>query len=155
VLQIRAAAAEPPGGLARLGGVTRMVDYQELRRRFLMALEAASRAQESGDLAAIEADYAQLDALLPRDTDPAFDKLQTALEFWDGWIDARNHDWLYYEGIREEDWPRLARGIVDDLRRDREISDECVLQRFDWWRQAKRPSAWARLRGIFRGGSAV
>jgi hypothetical protein len=132
-----------------------VVDYHELRQRFHAALEAAARAHESGDLAAIEAGYDELDALLPHNDDPAFDKLHTALEFWDGWIDARNHDWLYYERIQEEDWPRLARGIVDDLRRDREISDERALQRFDSRRRTTRPSVWARLRGIFRGGSVV
>ena len=132
-----------------------MVDYQQLRQRFLTALDAAARSQESGDFAAIETGYEELDALLPRNVDPAFDKLHSALEFWDGWIDARNHNWLYYEGIQREDWPGLARGIVDDLRQDREISDQRVVQRFNWRRRATRPSVWARFRGIFRGGTAV
>ena len=128
-----------------------MVDYQELRQRFVTALDSAARSQESGELAAIEVGYSELDSLLPRNTDAVFDKLHIALEFWDSWIDARNHDWLYYEGIQKEDWPRLARGIVDDLRQDREISDQGVVQRFDWWRRPKRPSVWTRLRGAFGG----
>ncbi len=67
-----------------------MVDYQQLRQRFLTALDAAARSQESGDFAAIETGYEELDALLPRNVDPAFDKLHSALEFWDGWIDAQS-----------------------------------------------------------------
>lgn len=45
--------------------------------------------------------------------------VRVALEFWDGWIDARNHDWLYYEGIGEHDWPRYARVVSDCLRSNR------------------------------------
>jgi hypothetical protein len=132
-----------------------MVHYEELRHRFLTALDSAARSQEAGDLAGIEAGYRELDSLLPRNAGPAFDKLHIALEFWDAWIDARNHDWLYYEGIRKDDWPRLARGIVGDLRQDREIGDQQVVQRFDWWRRAKRPSLWAWLRGALGGGTTV
>jgi hypothetical protein len=39
--------------------------------------------------------------------------VRIALDFWDGWIDARNHDWLYYDGIEEHDWPRHARVVSD------------------------------------------
>src|SRR5207249_10355862 len=135
--------------------VGRTMTYHELRQRFLSGLEAAAQAQESGHLGGVETGYRELDSVLPRTDDPVYHKLEIALEFWDGWIDARNHDWLYYEGIQREDWPRLARGIVDDLRQDREISDQRVVQRFNWRRRATRPSVWARFRRIFRGGTAV
>jgi hypothetical protein len=72
-----------------------------------------------------------------------------ALEFWDGWIDARNHDWLYYPGIAVSDWPRLAHGIVEDLRQDRDISDEALLERFDFRRRPARSFLWARLKAMF------
>ena len=97
-------------------------NYEALRRRFVARLEAATRAHESGDLTAISMGYDQLDAELPRNAGPDFHKLDVALEFWDGWIDARNHDWLYYPGIAASDWPRLARGIVEDLEHNRDIS---------------------------------
>ena len=130
-------------------------EYDEFRQRFIAALDAARRAQESRDLAAVEVGHKELDALLPRNAGPTFDKLHIALSFWDGWIDARNHDWLYYEGIRAEDWPWLARGIVDDLRNDHEISDQRVLKHFELRRQGKRPSflAWLRRRILRRGGA--
>ena len=129
--------------------------YHELRQRFLSSLEAAAQAQESGDLDGIETGYRELDSLLPRTDDPVYHKLEIALEFWDGWIDARNHDWLYYEGISEDDWPELARRIAADLREDRDVNDERVLDRFDPRRRRGRPSMWARLRGIFRRENAV
>lgn len=34
--------------------------------------------------------------------------VSVALEFWDGWVDARNHDWQYYPGIARDDWPRAG-----------------------------------------------
>lgn len=131
-------------------GMSSTVAYEDLRERFAACLDAAARAQESGDLPAIEADFDQLDSELPRGAGPEFDKLHVALKFWDGWIDARNHDWLYYSGIVAEDWPRLARTIVKDLQQDREISDERVLEHFDFRRQPPRSSLWAQLKSLWR-----
>jgi len=131
--------------------MSQTANYHELRRRFVAALEAAARAHASGDLPAIETGYAELDAALPRGANPVFDKLHVALEFWDGWIDARNHDWLYYEGIGAEEWPLLSSAVVDDLRHDRDIRDERVLERFDVRRRATRGSLWTRLKGFFGG----
>jgi hypothetical protein len=99
--------------------------------------------------------YDQLDAQLPRNAGPDCDKLHVALEFWDGWIDARNHNWLYYPGVAADDWPRLARGIADDLQQDRDITDERVLERFDFRRRAGRSSLRARLKGMLGVAGAV
>jgi len=129
--------------------------YHELRQRFLSGLEAAAQAQESGHLGGVETGYRELDSVLPRTDDPVYHKLEIALEFWDGWIDARNHDWLYYEGISENEWPELARRIAADLREDRDVTDERVLDWFDPRRRRAHPSMWARLRGIFRREDAV
>ncbi len=75
--------------------------------------------------------YDEIDAVLPRGNDPRWDKIFIALHFWDGWIDASNHDWRYYEPIQQSDWPVLAREIAADLRSDREITSSAVLARFD------------------------
>ena len=125
------------------------VTYEELRQRIVTYLDAAIQAHESGDLEAIETDYEELDAELPRNAGPEFDKLHVAFEFWSGWIDARNHDWLYYPGIQVGDWPRLARGIVQDLQQNCDIRDELVLKHFDYSRQPVRTSLWARLKALF------
>ena len=103
----------------------------ELRRAFVAGLEAAARAHESGNLTAIETGYEELEAALAQSAAPDGDQLSIACHFWDGWIDARNHAWLYYAGIEEKDWPSLARIIADDLRHDRPITDARVLRRFD------------------------
>ncbi len=43
-------------------------------------------------------------------------RLGIAYNFWDQWIDARNHHWHYYPGVEEKDWPIIARQIVRGLR---------------------------------------
>jgi hypothetical protein len=113
----------------------------------ISGLLQAADSHEAGRLHGIEAPYDTLDSKLPRDVGPEFDKLFIALNFWDGWIDARNHDWQYYEGIRTKDWPRLARSIVADLQADREITDEAVRKRFDFKNQTGGPSILRRLAG--------
>lgn len=113
------------------------MDYHEIRERFITALRAAIQAQESGNLAQIESGYDELDVMLPRSNNLMFDKLHITLVFWDSWIDARNHDWLYYKGISKADWVQLAQQIVENLYQDREITNEQVLQNFDLRRRLR------------------
>lgn len=105
-----------------------ILDFDDFRARFALALEAAADAQDAGDLAAIESGYEELDGLLPRNADPRFHMLHVALMFWDGWIDSRNHDWLYYDELSASDWPVLARGVAERLRENLEIVDPRVLR---------------------------
>ena len=125
-----------------------ILSYSEAKQAMISGLLQAASEQEASRLSEIERSYDTIDANLPRDAGPEFDKLFIALNFWDGWIDARNHDWQYYEGIRAEDWPQLAKRIVDDLKADREISDELVRKHFDFKNQVNEPGIFKRLAGI-------
>ena len=102
----------------------------DMRDRAVAWLVAAADAQERGDLARIEDGFDELEVLLARGGQLEHATLRIALDFWDGWIDARNHSWMYYEGIGRSDWPQLARGIASDLEADRDVRDERVLARF-------------------------
>jgi hypothetical protein len=53
-----------------------------------------------------------------------------AFQFWDGWIDARNHDWQYCEGIGREYWPHLAERVATALEARTEIDDPTLLAHF-------------------------
>lgn len=57
-----------------------ILDFDDFRARFALALEAAADAQDAGDLAAIESGYEELDGLLPRNADPRFHMLHVALD---------------------------------------------------------------------------
>ena len=83
--------------------------------------------------------HEDIDAALPRNRDPRWDKVFIALHFWDGWIDATNHAWRYYEPLQQSDWRHLARELAADLRADREITNPVVLGRFNF-----RPSGEAK-----------
>jgi hypothetical protein len=105
--------------------------YLEAKQAFIDGLSRDVDAHEAGRYEEVGAGFDDLEAALPRGHGPEFDKLFIALNFWDGWIDSRNHNWLYYKGIEQSDWPVLARSIVKSLEADQEISGPMVLRHFD------------------------
>jgi hypothetical protein len=103
---------------------------EQARVRVAEALERAAAAHEAGRCAELQRLFEIID--IPDVRVPGADgqRIGVALNFFDGWVDALNHDWLYYEGIEREDWPRLARALALCLREDREL-DAPQLARFD------------------------
>lgn len=53
-----------------------------------------------------------------------------AINFWDDWGDAANHEWQYHEPTTEEDWPRFARQIAACLRSGSMGAEDSDLERF-------------------------
>ena len=80
----------------------------------------------------LEPGYDEIDVSLPRGGGPEWGKLFVALSFWDGWIDASNHEWMYYSPIAESDWPTLAQEIAAALRLNREIENPVIVEKFDF-----------------------
>lgn len=132
-----------------------MITYTEARARLARHLEWDAAAHQEGRFEEIGRGYDPLEGEMPQGSDPAFAKLWIALNFWDGWIDARNHGWRYYEGIDRDAWPVLARAIARDLTEDRDIMSPVVRDRF-----GPRPGTPLRvkfanpLRWFFRGGGS-
>lgn len=62
--------------------------------------------------------------------EPATPAVALAFEFWNGWIDSRNHDWQFYPGIERDDWPRCADEIAAALTSGDEISNPTLLRLF-------------------------
>jgi len=57
--------------------------------------------------------------------------VNTAIEFWDAWIDERNHGFPgFYAGINTEMWAELAHQIANDLERNAIISSPLVIEHF-------------------------
>lgn len=119
--------------------------YAAGKQRLIDELLRSADAQESGRIQEIDGSFDQLEECILNNPDPEFDRLRTAPEFWAGWIDAGNHDWLFYEGIEASDWPRLARLIAEDLKADRETSDERIKKHFDYRLREKRTGIWKCL----------
>ena len=115
------------------------------------ALLADADAHEGGRFDDIAERYDDVLAELLPLKDRWTPQVSIAFEFWDGWADARNHDWHYYPGIARDDWPRLARDIARSLREGVEPADPIVLQHF---RPRPRRSWRTRFREWLRGGTS-
>lgn len=94
------------------------------------ALLSDADAHEGGRFDEIAERYDDILAELLPFEDSWPPQVSVAFEFWDGWVDARNHDWQYYSGITQEDWPRLARDIARSLREGVEPADPIVMRHF-------------------------
>jgi hypothetical protein len=122
-----------------------MLTYTEAKQFLIENLSRDAAAHEAGRYRDIGRAFDELDANLPRSGGREFDQLFITLAFWDGWIDARNHDWQYYDEIGEADWPALARKIVASLASGQEITEPAVLRHFDF--RARQPRA-GRLKSL-------
>lgn len=54
---------------------------------------------------------------------------------------------MFYEGIKEADWPELAKIIIADLKADREITNELILEHF--FIKPKPKSVFKRIASFF------
>jgi hypothetical protein len=112
------------------------------------ALRRDASFHESGQFDAIGEGYDDAEGeLLPLEERRERD-VGIAISFWDGWIDSRNHDWQYYEGITQKDWPILAHMIASALEARDPISDSRVLEHFA---PENQQSFWSRLKGWMGG----
>jgi len=76
-------------------------------------------------------------------------RLSIALNLWEGWSDSAAHNWLYYDGMKADDWPRLALVAIDAVEHDRPI-DDAKLNAFARSRAPSGVSRFlARLRSLF------
>jgi hypothetical protein len=107
-----------------------MFTYEEAKGHLLEHLTHDIQAHAAGDYWQIGKGFEEFDIRLPRDNDPRFKNFHITLNFWDGWQDARNHNWRYYEGISQSDWPELAKAILQCIEEDKEITNELILERF-------------------------
>jgi hypothetical protein len=128
-----------------------MFSYTEAKQFLIDSLTQDAIAHDAGRYRDVGQSLDEFDANLPRDERPEFNKLFVALNFWDGWIDARNHDWQYYSGISQPDWPVLARHIVQAMVDDREITEPLVLQHFNLREGQSLRDRFNSLLGRFRG----
>ncbi len=128
-----------------------MFSYTEAKQFLIENLMRDAVTHEAGRYQDIGHDFDEFDANLPRDERPEFNKLFIALNFWDGWIDARNHDWQYYAGISRPDWPVLARNIVQAIADDREIAEPMVLEHFSLRERQSLRERFNSLLDRFRG----
>ena len=108
-----------------------MMNYMEARDSLVSNLRLDADAHEAAQYDAVGRRFDWLEHRFPRGTAPELGRLHIALTFWDGWVHARNHGWPPGP-ITVDEWPGLTRSVADDLSADREISNEKVLENFDF-----------------------
>lgn len=106
------------------------LSYEQARDFLITRFKKLMNSHEQGNYSEIHQGFDEFDALVPRSSSPRFRKVLIALSFWDGWIDASNHNWDYYEGISKDDWPQLCRTIIRDLSSDRDLTNRAVVDLF-------------------------
>jgi hypothetical protein len=113
-----------------------MPTYFSIRDVVISRLEHDIEAQESGRFSeigihfdTIADEFDLLPHVVARDS-PEWDRLNTAMAFWSAWIGARFDGWRNSYGVSEQDWPQLARRLVEDLASDREVSDPAIRRYF-------------------------
>jgi len=110
------------------------------------ALEADVAHQENGRISEIGKTF---DPTLARilEVNADYDEsVGFAFTFWDNWLDASNHQWMYHDPITEHDWPRFARETADAIRRGELPRNEFLLEHM---RPRPRRSLWQRIKSLF------
>lgn len=126
------------------------MSYEVAKECLVSALLHDEVAHREGHYDEIGAHFDEVEGGFSSLLEPENHKLFVVLSFWDGWIDARNHDWDYHEPITKADWPNLARQIVNDLNTDSELTNPIVIEKFDFAIPPFRPNIWQRLKRSLR-----
>ena len=124
-----------------------MFTYDEAKHYLIDHLSRDVALHVAGDYWHVGDNFDEFDKNLPRNDDPKFKKLYIVLNFWDGWQDSRNHDWHFYKGISKNDWPRLAEIIIQNVKEEKEITGEIILEHFDL---KPREGIISKLKKIFK-----
>jgi hypothetical protein len=123
---------------------------REARRILADALESEAAEHDAGrysKLAECYDDvYGELLPLVNTDRPP----FQVALYFLDSWGDASQHQWRFYDGINQADWPTYARQIASVLRSDGQVTDPILLRHFGPRRPSFVTRWFQRMVGLLR-----
>lgn len=107
-----------------------MNSFEEARKFAIDSLERAISAHDRGDIFSIEDGIDEYENIIPREEIANNSLLFLTLEIWSGWSDSAVHDWQFYEPLKKNDWPRIAKILLGDLRANREVTNAEILANF-------------------------
>lgn len=128
-----------------------MSEFDEARKLAIRCLEKALIAHENDDVFSIEDGLEEYELLMHREEIKANSLLCLALEFWSGWSDSAVHDWNFYEPLSKEDWPRLAKILLSDLKANREVTNKEIISNFNVTSKQKAGSILSRILTVTHG----
>lgn len=130
-----------------------MSKYDKAKNFAIVALENALEAHARNDLLSIENGLEEFEGLVSESEVISNSLLYLSLEFWSGWSDSAVHDWRFYEPLQEDDWPRLAVILLNDLKANREITNSDILLYFRVKPKNSKVSLLTKLWSLVRGNA--
>ena len=121
-------------------------NFEYCRKLAIDLIEDSLKRHENNEFFAI-GDVDELAALLDEKDIEEGALLDITHEFLSGWGDSAAHYWNYYEPLKKDDWPRLAKIILSDLKANREITDPQIISQFHFIKEP-RISIIARIKSI-------
>jgi len=115
-----------------------MSEYEAARKLAIESIEKSLIAHESEEFFSIGDDLDEYELLLDKQELQQDSLLLITYEFLTGWSDSAAHDWYHWEPLKKDDWPRLAKIILNDLQANREVIDSEILSEFRYISEPKR-----------------
>jgi hypothetical protein len=127
------------------------MERDEIRANAIKGLTKAIEAHESGDFLSVGDGYDDYDEKLKRDEHSPDDVLFITLMFWEAWADSAEHTWKFYPPFSKDDWPKMARTLLEDLKADNKVTDETILSHFVQKPRAPKKSFLEKIKSLMKG----
>lgn len=116
----------------------------------IKGLTKAVEAHEKGDFLSVGDGYDDYDQMLTREESSPDDILYITLMFWEAWADTAEHTWRFYPPFVKDDWPKMARTLLEDLKADRKVTDGTILTHFVQKPRSPKQSLITRLNNLLK-----
>ena len=100
---------------------------EKIKELAINSLENAIRVHEHGPLkscAEIDEIGDRYEEAIDKLNEPIADSLYITMELLSGWCDSCYHDWQFYPGLNQNDWPLLAQELLENLQNNKEITNQ-------------------------------
>jgi hypothetical protein len=125
-----------------------MSKYEEAKSIAIKGLEKALISHENANWLELENNLDLYENAIPREEVSPNSLLYLTLEFWSAWADSANHDhWDFYPPMGKNDYPRLAKILLNNLQSNAEVTNEEIVKNFSVYPTM---SIFSKLKGMFK-----
>ncbi len=125
-----------------------MSKYEEAKSIAIIGLEKALIAHDDANWLELENNLDVFEITIPREEVAPNSLLYLTLEFWSAWADSANHDyWKFYPPMDKNDYPRLAKVLLNNLQSNTEVKNEEIIENFSVY---PTESIFSKLKGVFK-----
>lgn len=113
-----------------LGSEKNMTDEDQARIHAVKYLTRAIESHERGDFLSVSDGYNEYTQQLSRHDRSPDGLLFITQEFWLHWARSAERTQGYYSPILKDEWPKLARILLEDLKNNRNVTNKTILEHF-------------------------